>query len=586
MGENKIGEVYLATTESEQQRGWIKCGMTTRNSIQRIKEGNVASVREKYEILYRIKTPFYRELEKHMHYTFENQKEWIKVSYAEAYAEIHRFLNSKDNLKSKSIKYSPRPHQKDAINAIVKESKINDKGSIVMPTGSGKTLTSLWITESLDANTVLFLAPSLQLIRQTKDAWIDQCKEDFLWIACCSATDIEDRDYAGEMSGGMVSTDPSDIEGFMRIVTGKKVFFSTYQSLPSVINAGVEFDIIISDEAHRTAGLSKNNLGLFNLVHSKELKSKFRLFQTASPKVFKDDLLEILVSESDVFSFDMNNEKLYGRIVYEMTLGEAIEKKMLCDFRIVAIGVNDEEVAEHLNKRTYIADGVSADEAAAAIAIKEIFNKIGVKHMISFHSRLALAEMTTKELNKLDIFSETVKGTMSTKNREKAFERFKKKPKAVLTNAFALQEGIDIKKVDSIFFSSPKSSTISIIQAMGRALRLDPDNPDKIATIVVPVYTVGDPNEDINDSAFKSLYQLISSVSEVDHRVRAYVQGITEGKAERGESKPVDYIKLADFERLDFVNFTEKLRNAFIFGTLSKRRKTFEENLEMFKDFI
>ena len=582
-----IGEVYLATTESEQQRGWIKCGMTTRDSIKRIKEGNVASVREKYEILYRVKTPHYLELEKHMHNKFENQKEWIKVSYAEAYAEIHRFINSKEDPEKKSKKYyDPHQHQQDAINAVVKESKKNDKASIVMPTGSGKTFTSLWITESLNAKVVLFLAPSLQLIRQTKDAWIDQCKEDFLWMACCSATDIEDRDYAKEMSGGMVSTNPSDIDGFMRFTTGKKVFFSTYQSLPSVISAGIEFDIIISDEAHRTAGLSKNDLGLFNLVHSKDLKGKFRLFQTASPKVFKDDLLEIVESEDDVFSFDMNNEKLYGRIVYEMTLGEAIEKEMLCDFRIVAIGVNDKEIAEHLNNRTYVADGVSADEAAASIAIQEIFNKIGTTHMISFHSRLSLAEMTAAELNKIGIYSEIVKGTMSTKNREKAFERFKKKPKAVLTNAFALQEGIDIKKVDSIFFSSPKSSTISIIQAMGRALRLDPENPDKIAIIVVPVYTVGDPNEDINDSAFKSLYQLISSVSEIDHRLRAYVQGFTEGKGERGESKPKDFIKLANFERLDFVNFTEKLRNAFIFGTLRKKRRTFEENLEMYKDFI
>ena len=586
MKEINTGEVYLATTESEKDRGWIKCGMTTRNSILRVKEGNVASVRERYEILYRIKTIHYRELEKHMHNTFENQKEWIKVSYAEAYAEIHRFLKIKDNPEQKSLRYSPRPHQQDAINAVLNESKINDKGSIVMPTGSGKTLTSLWITEALKSNTVLFLAPSLQLIRQTKDAWIDQCKKDFLWIACCSATDIEDRDYAQEMSGGMVSTDPSEIEGFMRFTTGKKVFFSTYQSLPSIINAGVEFDIIISDEAHRTAGVSKNELGLFNLVHSKDLKSKFRLFQTASPKVFKDDLLEIVETESDVFSFDMNNQSLYGRIVYEMTLGEAIEKKMLCDFRILAIGVNDDEVAEHLNNRTYVAKGISADEAAAAIAIQEVFNRIDCTHMISFHSRLKLAEMTSDELNKANIFSETVKGTMSTNNREKAFERFKKKPKAVLTNAFALQEGIDIKKVDSIFFSSPKTSTISIIQAIGRALRLDPNNPDKIATIVVPVYTVGDPNEKVNDTAFKSLYQLISTVSEVDHRVRAYVQGITEGKAERGENKPIDYIKLADFERLDFINFTEKLRKAFIFGTLSKRRKSFEENLEEFKDFI
>ena len=82
------------------------------------------------------------------------------------------------------------------------------------------------------------------------------------------------------------------------------------------------------------------------------------------------------------------------------------------------------------------------------------------------------------------------------------------------------------------------------------------------------------------------MYQLISSVSEVDHRVRAYVQGFTEGKGERGETKPVDYIKLADFERLDFINFTEKLRNAFIFGTLRKKRRTFEENLDLYKDFI
>ena len=206
--------------------------------------------------------------------------------------------------------------------------------------------------------------------------------------------------------------------------------------------------------------------------------------------------------------------------------------------------------------------------------------------MISFHSRLALAEMTSKELEKFGIYSETVKGTMSTKNREKAFERFKKKPKAVLTNAFALQEGIDIKKVDSIFFSSPKSSTISIVQAIGRALRLDPDNPDKVAAIVVPIYATGDPNVEVNESVFKGLYQLVSSISAVDYRIRAHVEGFTEGKGERGESKPIDFIKLADYERLDFINFSEKLRNAFIYGTLSKRRRTFEENLNLYKDFI
>jgi predicted helicase len=384
----------------------------------------------------------------------------------------------------------------------------------------------------------------------------------------------------------MVSTNPSDIDGFFRFISGKKVVFSTYQSLPSVLASKVEFDIIISDEAHRTAGMSKNDIGLFNLVHSKELKSKLKLFQTASPKVFKEDLLDIVEEEEDVFAFDMNDENLYGKIVYEMTLGEAIDKKLLCDYRIIAVGVNDEELEEHLNKRTYVTKGISADEAAAPIAIHEIFNKLGTNHMISFHSRLSLADMTSKELNKLGIYSEPVKGTMSTQKREKAFERFKMKKKAVLTNAFALQEGIDIKKVDSIFFSSPKSSTISIVQAIGRALRLDPENPNKIAAIIVPIYATGNPNEKVNQSIFKGLYQLVSSISAVDYRVRAYVEGFTEGKGERGENKPIDQIKLADFERLDFVNFSIKLRNAFVYGALSRKRKTFEENLDLYKDFI
>ena len=581
-----IGRIYLASTESELKKGWIKCGITTRDTKTRVMEGNVASVRERYEMLYTKETEHFIELEKYIHNKFENQKEWIKATLPEAVAEINRFINSKKSNVITKKKYNPKPHQQYAIEAVIKESKLNDKVSIVMPTGSGKTLTSLWITESLNSETILFLAPSLQLIRQTKDAWVEQARVDFVWMACCSADDIEEREHAIEMGGGMVSTKPSDIDGFVRYMNGKKVIFSTYQSLPSVLACETKFDIVISDEAHRTAGMSKNDYGLFNLVHSDKLKSKLRLFQTASPKVFKEDLLDIVNTEDDVFAFDMNDEKLYGRIAYEMTFGEAIQKKLLCDYRIIAIGVKDEEVALHLNNRTYVAKGVSADEAAASVAISDIFEKIDISHMISFHSRLNLAEMTSDELNKHGIFSETVKGTMSTRNRAKAFERFKKKSKAVLTNAFALQEGIDIKKVDSIFFSSPKSSTISIIQAIGRALRLDPENPDKIAAIIVPIYATGDPNVEVEESVFKSLYQLLSSISAVDHRIRAHVQGFTDGKGERGESKPIDYVKLADFERLDFVNFTEKLRNAFIYGTLSKKRRTFEENLNLYKDYI
>ena len=591
--EPQLGRVYLAGTESDLEKGKIKVGITGRDPLVRTKEGNVTTLSEDYNLLYQSEEIPYKlagATENHMLSTFERVytekgrwKEFIKATLPEAVAEINRFIKANGEVPPKPKKLRPRDHQQECIDAVVGTAWQNSKASIVMPTASGKTLTSLWISEKLEAQTVLFLTPSLQLIRQTKDAWEEQGK-DFVWMAVCSANDIEDRETAIEMGGGMVSTNPADIDGFLRHMTGKRVVFSTYQSLPSVLAVGHDFDLAICDEAHRTAGVSKGEESLFQQIHTDRFSAKFTLFQTATPKTFKEDLLDKVNAEEETLAFDMHNELLYGPIVYELTLGKAIELGLLCDYRILAVGVTDPEVAQHLTERTYVGDGISADEAAAPYAIQKVMDMVGCTHTISFHSRLSLAENTAKELLKAGVHADIIKGTHSTKKRAKAFKNFMKKARSVMTNAFALQEGIDIKKVDSIFFASPKASTISIIQAMGRALRLDPDNPEKIATIVVPVYTSGNPQDEVEETAFKGLYQLVSTVCEADHRVRAYVEGLTEGKGARGEQEPIDYIKLADFERLDFVDFTKKLRDAFILKTLKKRvYYSFDEGLERYK---
>ena len=66
-----------------------------------------------------------------------------------------------------------------------------------------------------------------------------------------------------------VTTEPSIISNFIkRNALNKFVIFSTYQSLPSLIDAitdGGSFDLIISDEAHKTTGINQNNL--FTIVH-------------------------------------------------------------------------------------------------------------------------------------------------------------------------------------------------------------------------------------------------------------------------------------------------------------------------------
>ena len=53
-------------------------------------------------------------------------------------------------------KKSPRPHQIEAIEKVSEGLKTADRGQVLMACGTGKTLTSLWIKEKLQAKQVLF----------------------------------------------------------------------------------------------------------------------------------------------------------------------------------------------------------------------------------------------------------------------------------------------------------------------------------------------------------------------------------------------------------------------------------------------
>ncbi len=65
---------------------------------------------------------------------------------------------------------TPRPHQAEALDAILKGLEDHDRVTSVMACGTGKTLTALWLAERLDARRVLVLVPSLALIRSEPEA--------------------------------------------------------------------------------------------------------------------------------------------------------------------------------------------------------------------------------------------------------------------------------------------------------------------------------------------------------------------------------------------------------------------------------
>src|SRR5207247_3402290 len=85
----------------------------------------------------------------------------------------------------------PRLHQRVATKAghhhyVIKKAK---RGKLIMPCGSGKSLTAYWIAGKLDARRIVIAVPSLALIRQTLKVWLRETtanRQAVEWICVCS----------------------------------------------------------------------------------------------------------------------------------------------------------------------------------------------------------------------------------------------------------------------------------------------------------------------------------------------------------------------------------------------------------------
>ncbi|WP_452602383.1 DEAD/DEAH box helicase family protein [Pontimicrobium sp. MEBiC06410] len=487
------------------------------------------------------------------------------------------FTNIRQLLKNAELKervfFKPLDHQQKAINECVQWFTEGEetRGQLILPCGAGKTFTSLWIKEKLECNKTLVLVPSLALLRQIKNEWSKQRKTKYQYLCVCSEKDI-DKDNTDSIVthtyeiGGNVTTEPNEIISFLQNDTEEKVIFSTYQSLPSISeaieNTEIIFDFVFCDEAHKTAGISK---GVFGLVHNNsKIPAKRRLYATATPRIVKESIKKKLGDDLK-YTHDMNDPETFGEEFYRMSFKDAIDENILVDYKIVAIGVNDLQLANYLQERRYVDNNISIDEVANNYALDYVMNKYLANHALTFHSRVKLAQefalRHSKLFNKTTSFS--VDGTQATSIRNQILNEFKNSNKAIISNARCLTEGVDVPTIDLVYFSDPKNSKVDIIQAVGRALRKKKGK--KLGYIVVPIYHSN--NDEVENSiskgSFKNLLQVIRSLCDQDERLQDEINSIAFGKGKKG-SKKIDIISSfdEDIDSLHLIGFEDKLRES------------------------
>jgi len=472
----------------------------------------------------------------------------------------------------------PRPHQKPAVkdaheHFVTSKAK---RGKLIMPCGSGKSLTSYWIAETLGSRRIVIAVPSLALIRQTLKVWLRETmanQQAVEWICVCSdesAGRVERDDSAvlRQDLGVPCLTDPKEIAAWLkRKHRGLTVVFTTYQSgealAKSARAAKFSFDLGIMDEAHKTVGDGEK---LFShLLHDKNLPIRHRLFMTATERRYK--------GQSDTV-LSMDDPATYGETFHLLSFKRAMEydPPILSDYKIISIAVSREEVAELIRKNTFVRpdkgpwnEEIEADMLASLIALRKAMKKYPIQHAVSFHGSIQRAELfkthndtfskSFRKFGKLETFH--VSGKTPTGTRARIIGEFARAERALITNARCLTEGVDVPGIDCVLFADPRRSAVDIVQAVGRALR---PAPNKLyGYVIVPILHDADATADdiFKSPAFKEVLTTLRALAANDDRIIEYFRGVSQGRQRKGggsvqfdiDERLAKRINLTDFAR-------------------------------------
>jgi hypothetical protein len=217
-------------------------------------------------------------------------------------------------------------------------------------------------------------------------------------------------------------------------------------------------------------------------------------------------------------------------------------------------------------------EDLTAEDLATAVALRKALKKYKLKHAVSFHSRNQLAAdfvEIQRGLNGAGLSASLktfrVSSDISTGKRHEQLKGFQEAKKALISNARCLTEGVDVPGIDLVLFAQARQSKVDIVQAVGRALRVPSDQPDKRGYVLVPVL-VDDDDEDIENvvegTGFENLVSVLKAMATVDEDITDRIEVVVGKPVRRGlrAEAEADVTDEALPVRMDVERFAESLR--------------------------
>lgn len=501
-------------------------------------------------------------------------------------------LGEVSRLKKKSV----FKHQQRAIDDTHKYFKTEDRGKLIMACGTGKTFTSLKIAENETGGKglILFLVPSIALLSQALREWYAEADEPINAICICSDPEVSRKKSKNEDSDGFsvmdlalpASTNIKDIEQqflYNRKHNGLTVVFSTYQSIKVISDVQKQllknkktnaiFDLVICDEAHRTTGvtLADEDESAFVKVHdNKYIQAKKRLYMTATPRLYNDDS-KTKAAQIEAVLCSMDDEKIYGKEIYRIGFGEAVEKDLLSDYKVLILSISESDMPVAVQQMVKDPNNeINSDDASKLIGCinalsKQILGDAGIikssdpdpmRRAVAFCQSIKISKKISTAFNEtrnvyfdtltkerreklVSIDSQHIDGTMTAPMRDEKLVWLKAisddpRDCRVLTNVRCLSEGVDVPSLDAVLFLSARNSQIDVVQSVGRVMRKAPGK--KYGYIIIPIVVPVDvpPEKALDDNEkYKVVWSVLNALRAHDDRFNATIN-----KLELNKNKP------------------------------------------------
>ncbi|MDQ0681042.1 superfamily II DNA or RNA helicase [Streptomyces achromogenes] len=408
-----------------------------------------------------------------------------------------------------------------------------------MATGTGKTLVATRSAEELRAGRVLVLVPSLDLLAQTEAAWREGGR---------TGPMIGVSSLHGQEVSFPNTTDVDELVEWTRHLD-KVTVFATYASLglgtlERAHAAGLPgWSLIVVDEAHRVSG----RIGRpWAVVHDNtRIPALRRLYMTATPRLWQlDEDSEQGAPGELVASMDDDPSSPFGSRAFTLTLSAAIDRGICAPYQVVCLDITDTQLqaAQLLGEDARSEQVRGARLAALQTALVKASAEEGFRRTLVFHHMVKEAEAfaadlphVAKRLHDADpelyprmVWANWLCGDHKPLHRRRVLDEFSKGiaadgtvvEKTFLGSVRVLGEGIDTSHCDSVYFADVRGSMPDLVQAVGRALRMQPGE-GKTASLVVPVLLGPGETADnmLTSRAYGGLAKLLEALRAHDTRI-------------------------------------------------------------------